>query len=1002
MARTGPNFKQYIESIVITSAGSNYSSVNPPSIFISAPTASNTGQDKVQAVATATISNGAVEVVTITEAGDGYDVTPTVKLVGILSTVSFTAQDDSNRGTGTFNNVGQVSSSGIGTGAQFRIVVNASGQVTGATVTAAGTGYAEGDTITIADTSVGGDGSAADIILTAATIASGSGAVLTPSIFYLNRPQLYFHQNFSYISEYQIPEWIRDEYPKFSNFITTYFSFLDADSDVTTAIGASSQSPNYVLQELLDRFSVSHYHGDFLETLLQQYALDFPDSKEIDTRLLIKRIRDFYTSKGSSESIKTFFRMMYGEEVEVFKPSEYVLRPSDGIWSKKLAIKVTENDERATDYNPLDLQARKVDIHYYESTASITVRKKFTTAITQAKKIAFTNPATYELDLDLAADTAIPGPGVLGELTAVIGGKIATVGTIGAADVLRAAGSYDIDTGFTTSGNGTGAQFTVVVNGSGAATITVDTVGIDYAPGETITIPDAILGGGGGAALTFNVATITEGVIKSVTIADAGQGYSANPDVIVLADPTDTITTVATIETRLTSNVISSIVISEAGLGYNTAPTLVLDTTPYRSYISFENETLDQIENKRAFLVRVLNATALKSNTGAADGGFKIGQVFKVAEAGNVLGEYAIDYFSEDYTLTGVDNNAYIRISTLDTSNYPLTFDIIATGVLFQRQTFDFTCNSGNGESAVITCTTGFAHTFPGQFKNSQGFLSDANRLQDNKIYQSYSYQIQSSQPKGVWGEILDRIANPSGMVAFSDLQILHDVNVGLSFNIRPTAYALYLTPTIETVMTQELVILSFSRPVSDTFATQDDEAILEPGLVKAETAEMDDTDVDFDVELNKTETVELPEVVGKAFNKNNITESITFSETFATLLQILRNPTDDPFTQDAAIFAIGLVKAEQLEIQDAPSLQPNLIKTENPTTGDALDSFDVGKPLADTADFVDPANLLFVANKADNYEVSDAGTIYMQNYAGDYFAEDYVESYSGVSSTTF
>jgi hypothetical protein len=230
-----------------------------------------------------------------------------------------------------------------------------------------------------------------------------------------------------------------------------------------------------------------------------------------------------------------------------------------------------------------------------------------------------------------------------------------------------------------------------------------------------------------------------------------------------------------------------------------------------------------------------------------------------------------------------------------------------------------------------------------------------------------------------VWGEILDRIANPAGMVAFSDLQILHDVNVGLSFNIRPTAYALYLT-IVDTPVTSELVILSFSRPVADTFATQDDEAILEPGLVKSENPEMTDTDIDFDVVLNKTESVDLPEVVGKSFNKNNITESVTFSETFLTLLEILRSPTEDPSTQDAAIFAIGLVKAEQLGIQDAPSLKPNLIKTENPTTGDALDSFDVGKPFADTADFVDPAILLFVATKADNYEVSDAGTIYMQN----------------------
>lgn len=1001
MARTGPTFKQYIESITITSSGSGYSSVNPPTVFISAPTASNTGQVLIQGTATVVISGGAIETITVTEAGDGYNVTPTVKLVGILSTVSFTAQADSGRGAGTYLTVSQSSSTGTGTGAQFRVVINASGEVTGVTVTTAGTGYAEGDTITILDTSLGGDGSAANVVLTAATIAGGSGAVLAPNIFFLNKPQLYFHQNSSYIAEYQIPEWIRDEYPKFSNFITKYFSFLDADSSVTSALNASSQSPNYVLQELVDRFGVSSYHGDFLETLLQQYALDFPESKEIDTRFLIKRIRDFYTSKGSSESIKAFFRMMYGEEVAVFKPSEYVLRPSDGIWSEQLAIKVSANEERSAAYNPLDLQSRKVDIYYYESIASITARKKFTTAITQAKKIAFTNPAIYELDLDLPPNTTIPGAGVLGELTAVIGGKIATVGTIGAADTLRTAGIYDINSGFTTDGNGTGAQFTVVVNSSGAATVTVDTVGNDYAPGETITIPDSLLGTGGAAALTFNISTITEGKIKSVTISDAGQGYSANPQVIVLAGSTDTITTTATITTRLTANSISSTVITEDGLGYNTVPTLVLNTTPYRTYIAFENESIDLIDNKRAFLARVLNSTVRKSTSAGADGGFKVGQVFKVAEAGNVLGEYAIDYFSEDYTLTGIDNNAYIRVKTVDSSNYPLTFDIISTGVSFARQMFDFLANSGNGQNVTVSCTTGFAHTFPGQFKNSQGFLSDANRLQDNKVYQSYSYQIQSSQPKGVWGEILDRIANPAGMVAFSDLQILHNVNVGLNFNIRPTAYALY-SVIIDTSVTSELVILSFSRPVADTFATQDDEAILEPGLVKSENPDMNDTNIDFDVVLNKTETLDLTEAVAKAFNKNNITDSVDLSELVELLLLIIRNPADNPSTQDAAIFAISLIKAEQLEIQDAPSLQPNLIKTENPTTGDALDSFDVGKSLADTTDFADPATLLFVTTKSDNYEVSDAGTIYMQNYAGDYFAEDYVESYSGVSSTTF
>ena len=88
-------------------------------------------------------------------------------------------------------------------------------------------------------------------------------------------------------------------------------------------------------------------------------------------------------------------------------------------------------------------------------------------------------------------------------------GDILTVDTIGAADASRSAGSYNISTtGVTTDGSGSGATFTIVVDGSGAATITVTAGGSGYVIDETITVADAQLGSGGGAALTFDVASV--------------------------------------------------------------------------------------------------------------------------------------------------------------------------------------------------------------------------------------------------------------------------------------------------------------------------------------------------------------------------------------------------------------------------------------------------------------------------------------------------------------
>ena len=90
------------------------------------------------------------------------------------------------------------------------------------------------------------------------------------------------------------------------------------------------------------------------------------------------------------------------------------------------------------------------------------------------------------------------------------GGGVLTVDTVGAADASRTAGTYTIGASdYTAAAAGTGAEFSIVVDGSGDATVTITTIGSGFVVDETITISDANLGGGGAADLTFDVATIT-------------------------------------------------------------------------------------------------------------------------------------------------------------------------------------------------------------------------------------------------------------------------------------------------------------------------------------------------------------------------------------------------------------------------------------------------------------------------------------------------------------
>ena len=108
---------------------------------------------------------------------------------------------------------------------------------------------------------------------------------------------------------------------------------------------------------------------------------------------------------------------------------------------------------------------------------------------------------------------------------------IASVDTIGAADSSRTAGTYTIgasDYSVSPSG-GSGATFSVVVAGNGAATVTITDDGSGYSVDDTFTIADAQLGGGGGAALTFDVATL-HGNSCTLNVASI-HGNSATVDV---------------------------------------------------------------------------------------------------------------------------------------------------------------------------------------------------------------------------------------------------------------------------------------------------------------------------------------------------------------------------------------------------------------------------------------------------------------------------------------
>ena len=69
-----------------------------------------------------------------------------------------------------------------------------------------------------------------------------------------------------------------------------------------------------------------------IKKLKRQFVPGFSDRSlysDLNQRNFIYNADSFYKSKGTDESFEILFRALYGVDVDVIKPSKYLLRPSD-------------------------------------------------------------------------------------------------------------------------------------------------------------------------------------------------------------------------------------------------------------------------------------------------------------------------------------------------------------------------------------------------------------------------------------------------------------------------------------------------------------------------------------------------------------------------------------------------------------------------------------------------------------------------------------------------
>lgn len=169
--------------------------------------------------------------------------------------------------------------------------------------------------------------------------------------------------------------------------ITSYRSSNKPDQLVFSTSGISTHSNNSRVENLS-----SLLLKEFLTKLKRQLIPGFENREFTDglnEKTFIKQAKDYYKSKGTDDSYKILFKALFGENVDVLKPRDFLLKPSDAKYriTRDLVVESISGD-------PMSMVNRTI----YQDEDSF-FNKAYGT-ITNVEKIQRANKTYYVLSLD--------------------------------------------------------------------------------------------------------------------------------------------------------------------------------------------------------------------------------------------------------------------------------------------------------------------------------------------------------------------------------------------------------------------------------------------------------------------------------------------------------------------------------------------------------------------------------------------------------------------------
>ena len=152
----------------------------------------------------------------------------------------------------------------------------------------------------------------------------------------------------------------------------------------TTAHTVGSKVIN--LNNIFPFFMLGQFKDQYLSTYPKNFATGVTEST------VIKRIKDFYASKGTTRSFQFVLRTLFGVESEISYPRDRIFKPSDAYYTAREVIRAT-----AVSGNPSELVGQ---VLYQEDDTTDPYVNAARIYVKGVQKVFTSSGEIYEIDVD--------------------------------------------------------------------------------------------------------------------------------------------------------------------------------------------------------------------------------------------------------------------------------------------------------------------------------------------------------------------------------------------------------------------------------------------------------------------------------------------------------------------------------------------------------------------------------------------------------------------------